>query len=134
MLNATRALAGIGVGIVSPVVPTYISESSPKHIRGRLTGMYQLFLVSVSSYVERRGVAETTHCSLGLRHCGLVLGELRPLQILRRRPNARIDMEASISNPNYSRYRASLQHDPSAGKPPMVSGARAFRRNAACPG
>lgn len=44
-LNLTRAIAGIGVGLVSPVVPTYISESSPKHIRGRLTGMYQLFLV-----------------------------------------------------------------------------------------
>lgn len=45
-LNLTRAIGGFGVGVVSPVVPTYISESSPKHIRGRLTGMYQLFLVS----------------------------------------------------------------------------------------
>ncbi|KAG8990476.1 hypothetical protein FRB90_001752 [Tulasnella sp. 427] len=44
-LNITRFVAGIGVGVVSPVVPTYISESSPKEIRGRLTGMYQLFLV-----------------------------------------------------------------------------------------
>ena len=41
-----RALGGFGVGVVSVVVPTYISESSPKHLRGRLTGMYQLFNVT----------------------------------------------------------------------------------------
>ncbi|KAG8828310.1 hypothetical protein FRC19_008426 [Serendipita sp. 401] len=40
-----RAIGGYGVGMVSVVVPTYVSESSPKHIRGRLTGMYQLFIV-----------------------------------------------------------------------------------------
>ncbi|KIM24283.1 hypothetical protein M408DRAFT_331817, partial [Serendipita vermifera MAFF 305830] len=44
-LYVGRAIGGFGVGMVSVVVPTYISESSPKHIRGRLTGMYQLFIV-----------------------------------------------------------------------------------------
>lgn len=41
-----RAIGGVGVGLVSVTVPTYVSESSPKHIRGRLTGMYQLFIVT----------------------------------------------------------------------------------------
>jgi sugar porter (SP) family MFS transporter len=44
-LYVGRAVGGFGVGMVSVVVPTYVSESSPKHIRGRLTGMYQLFIV-----------------------------------------------------------------------------------------
>ena len=44
-LYVGRAIGGFGVGMVSVVVPTYVSESSPKHIRGRLTGMYQLFIV-----------------------------------------------------------------------------------------
>jgi len=44
-LYVGRAIGGFGVGMVSVVVPTYISESAPKSIRGRLTGMYQLFIV-----------------------------------------------------------------------------------------
>ncbi|CAE6524291.1 unnamed protein product [Rhizoctonia solani] len=44
-LYCGRAIGGFGVGIVSVVVPTYISESAPRLIRGRLTGMYQLAIV-----------------------------------------------------------------------------------------
>jgi len=44
-LYVGRAIGGFGVGIVSVTVPTYVSESAPKSIRGRLTGMYQLFIV-----------------------------------------------------------------------------------------
>lgn len=44
-LYVGRAIGGFGVGMVSVIVPTYVSESAPKHIRGRLTGMYQLFIV-----------------------------------------------------------------------------------------
>ncbi|KIM24299.1 hypothetical protein M408DRAFT_234257 [Serendipita vermifera MAFF 305830] len=45
-LYVGRAIGGYGVGMVSTVVPMYVSESAPKHIRGRLTGMYQLFNVT----------------------------------------------------------------------------------------
>ncbi|CAE6470843.1 unnamed protein product [Rhizoctonia solani] len=44
-LYVGRAIGGMGVGLVSVVVPTYISESAPRLIRGRLTGMYQLAIV-----------------------------------------------------------------------------------------
>ncbi|KAG8930793.1 hypothetical protein FRC02_003665 [Tulasnella sp. 418] len=44
-LYVGRAIGGFGVGLVSVVVPQYVSESSPKHVRGRLTGMYQLAIV-----------------------------------------------------------------------------------------
>lgn len=37
-----RFLGGVGVGMVSASVPSYISECVPKSIRGRCTGMIQL--------------------------------------------------------------------------------------------
>ncbi|KAH8922832.1 MFS quinate transporter-like protein QutD [Atractiella rhizophila] len=38
-----RAVGGFGVGLTSAVVPIYIAECAPTEIRGRLTGMMQLF-------------------------------------------------------------------------------------------
>ncbi|KAF9041024.1 sugar transporter [Hymenopellis radicata] len=37
-----RFLGGVGVGMVSALVPSYVSECVPKAIRGRCTGMIQL--------------------------------------------------------------------------------------------
>ncbi|KAJ6544234.1 monosaccharide importer [Mycena capillaripes] len=37
-----RVIAGLGVGLVSCLVPMYQSECSPKNIRGLVVGMYQL--------------------------------------------------------------------------------------------
>jgi len=41
-----RLVAGLGVGGASMVVPLYISENSPRAIRGGLTGLYQLFIAT----------------------------------------------------------------------------------------
>jgi MFS family permease len=38
VLYFSRFLGGIGVGMVSALVPSYVSESVPKAIRGRCTG------------------------------------------------------------------------------------------------
>ncbi|KAI0091157.1 general substrate transporter [Irpex rosettiformis] len=38
----SRFFAGLGVGMVSALVPSYVSECVPKSIRGRCTGMIQL--------------------------------------------------------------------------------------------
>lgn len=40
-----RFLAGVGVGILSAVIPTYISEISPAELRGTLVSFYQTFVV-----------------------------------------------------------------------------------------
>lgn len=45
-LMSCRFVAGIGVGGASMVVPLYISENSPRAIRGGLTGIYQLFIAT----------------------------------------------------------------------------------------
>ncbi|ALE73391.1 major facilitator transporter [Pseudonocardia sp. EC080610-09] len=56
MLVGFRFVMGIGVGIVSVVVPMYLSELAPAHIRGRLTSLMQLlvtvgiFLAYVTAY------------------------------------------------------------------------------------
>lgn len=42
MFYFSRFFAGIGVGMVSALVPSYVSECVPKSIRGRCTGMIQL--------------------------------------------------------------------------------------------
>lgn len=41
-----RFIAGLGVGAASMVTPLYISENAPRGIRGALTGIYQLFIVT----------------------------------------------------------------------------------------
>jgi MFS family permease len=40
-----RFTVGLGVGAMSMVCPTYVSELSPKHIRGRITGLFQVVVV-----------------------------------------------------------------------------------------
>ncbi|KAI5838460.1 general substrate transporter [Morchella snyderi] len=41
-----RFISGIGVGAASMVNPLYTSENAPRAIRGALTGLYQLFIVT----------------------------------------------------------------------------------------
>lgn len=41
-----RLIAGVGIGIVSVVVPIYLAELAPAHIRGRMIVFHQLAIVS----------------------------------------------------------------------------------------
>ncbi len=60
MLVAGRAIAGLGVGIVSSIVPMYQSECAPRWIRGAVVSAYQwaitigLFLASIVAYATER--------------------------------------------------------------------------------
>lgn len=42
---AGRVVCGFGVGVMSVVCPTYVSEMTPKEVRGRITGMFQIVVV-----------------------------------------------------------------------------------------
>ncbi|KPI36135.1 Quinate permease [Cyphellophora attinorum] len=42
VLITGRAIAGLGIGAVSLIVPVYISETSPPSIRGRLVGIFEI--------------------------------------------------------------------------------------------
>lgn len=46
-----RLVSGLAIGIASTLVPLYIAEMAPKHIRGRMVGGYQLAIVSGSLIV-----------------------------------------------------------------------------------
>ena len=54
MFVAGRFFAGLGVGLVSALVPLYQSETSPKWIRGTIVGAYQLAITIVSIQEHKR--------------------------------------------------------------------------------
>lgn len=49
MFIAGRFFAGLGVGLISALVPLYQSETAPKWIRGTIVGAYQLAITIVRS-------------------------------------------------------------------------------------
>jgi sugar porter (SP) family MFS transporter len=46
MIYAGRAITGFAVGIITAVIPTFISELSPPPIRGQLTGFFEILYQS----------------------------------------------------------------------------------------
>jgi MFS family permease len=45
LMYAGRIISGAGVGLMSTVCPTYVAEMTPKDVRGRITGMFQIVVV-----------------------------------------------------------------------------------------
>ncbi|KAM5545505.1 hypothetical protein V8D89_000832 [Ganoderma adspersum] len=43
-IYAGRVIAGLGIGAISAVAPAYVSECSPKEVRGRITGLFQIMV------------------------------------------------------------------------------------------
>jgi SP family arabinose:H+ symporter-like MFS transporter len=65
LLIIARLIGGIGVGIASVVVPLYIAEISPAHLRGRMVSFYQ-FAIAVgvlAAYFSNAALLEVA------RHC-----------------------------------------------------------------
>ncbi|TFK19869.1 sugar transporter [Coprinopsis marcescibilis] len=55
LIYAGRVLAGYGIGAISAVSPAYVSECSPKDVRGRITGLFQIMVaigVMISYFVN----------------------------------------------------------------------------------
>ncbi|TDL14168.1 MFS general substrate transporter, partial [Rickenella mellea] len=59
-IYAGRVVAGIGVGAISAVAPAYVSECSPKDVRGRITGLFQIMVAIgvMLSYFINYGIAQ----------------------------------------------------------------------------
>ncbi|KAF9552160.1 general substrate transporter [Agrocybe pediades] len=54
-IYAGRVISGIGIGAISAVAPAYVSECSPKEVRGRITGLFQIMValgVMISYFVN----------------------------------------------------------------------------------
>ena len=70
-LVAFRLVGGLGVGVLSAVIPTYITEISPAEMRGTFVSFYQLFVVVgiLAAYCANwllAGTALNWHLMLGL--------------------------------------------------------------------
>jgi MFS family permease len=54
-IYAGRVISGLGIGAISAVAPTYVSECSPKNVRGRITGLFQIMVaigVMISYFIN----------------------------------------------------------------------------------
>lgn len=64
MLIVGRAVAGLGIGAASLIVPVYIAETSPPSIRGRLIGIFEVCTITNNSLdsFPRQGVLTLVDC------------------------------------------------------------------------
>ncbi|EDR12046.1 uncharacterized protein LACBIDRAFT_183424 [Laccaria bicolor S238N-H82] len=60
LIYAGRVISGFGIGGISAVAPAYVSECSPKDVRGRITGMFQIMVAIgvMISYFINYGVSQ----------------------------------------------------------------------------
>ncbi|KAH9021305.1 general substrate transporter [Lactarius pseudohatsudake] len=60
-----RVVSGFGIGAISAVAPAYVSECSPKQVRGRITGMFQIMVATgvMISYFVNFGIGLHIHNS-----------------------------------------------------------------------
>ncbi|KAF8151348.1 general substrate transporter [Crassisporium funariophilum] len=58
LIYAGRVISGFGIGAISAVAPAYVSECSPKDVRGRITGLFQIMVATgvMISYFINYGV------------------------------------------------------------------------------
>lgn len=58
-IYAGRVVAGLGIGGMSSITPVFVSENCPPNVRGRIAGLFQIFLVlgMVFAYWLDYGVA-----------------------------------------------------------------------------
>lgn len=99
-----RFIAGLGTGGASMMAPVYISENSPRAIRGAVTGLYQLFIVVGIMLSYWINVGPTPYMEI---HEELMLYLVRlPRSSQRRRPMGR-----SSRNAIYPPIPSLLHHD-----------------------
>ncbi|KAJ3513674.1 hypothetical protein NLJ89_g2823 [Agrocybe chaxingu] len=65
-IYAGRVISGIGIGAISAVAPAFVSECSPKEVRGRITGLFQIMVATgvMISYFVNYGVG--IHIPMGV--------------------------------------------------------------------
>ncbi|KAF9457604.1 general substrate transporter [Collybia nuda] len=55
LIYAGRVISGFGIGGISAVAPAFVSECSPKEVRGRITGLFQIMVaigVMISYFIN----------------------------------------------------------------------------------
>ncbi|RDB18783.1 putative quinate permease [Hypsizygus marmoreus] len=83
LIHAGRVIFGFGTGGISAVAPAYVSECSPKDVRGRIMGLFQIMVAVgvVISYFINYGVNE--HIKTGANVWRILFGfQLVPAGIM----------------------------------------------------
>jgi len=59
MIYGGRVISGVGIGGISAVAPAFVAECSPKNVRGRITGLFQIMVAAgvMLSYFINYGVS-----------------------------------------------------------------------------
>ncbi|KAG6871919.1 hypothetical protein C0995_014886 [Termitomyces sp. Mi166 len=59
LIYAGRVISGFGIGGISAVAPAFVSECSPKEVRGRITGLFQIMVAAgvMLSYFINFGIS-----------------------------------------------------------------------------
>jgi SP family sugar:H+ symporter-like MFS transporter len=72
LLSVCRFLAGVAVGAASVLSPAYISEVTPAHVRGRLSSIQQVMIISglTGAFFMNYYLAATAGSSLGVFWAG----------------------------------------------------------------
>lgn len=96
-IYAGRVVSGIGIGAISAVAPAFVSECSPKEVRGRITGCFQIM---VSTRATGATIVET---SLGANlTCASHKGRVRRDDILLCELYVRDFVSSSVTFPSLS--------------------------------
>ncbi|KAK0236220.1 general substrate transporter [Armillaria nabsnona] len=83
LIYSGRVISGVGIGGISAVALAYVSECSPKEVRGRITGLFQIMLATrgVLSYFINYGIG--VHISSGANVWRIPFGvQLVPASIM----------------------------------------------------
>ncbi|EDR07128.1 uncharacterized protein LACBIDRAFT_250584 [Laccaria bicolor S238N-H82] len=61
LIYGGRVVSGFGIGGISAVAPAYVSECSPKDVRGRITGLFQIMVALgvMISYFLNYGISQS---------------------------------------------------------------------------
>lgn len=80
-LSTGRFVEGLGLGGATMIAPTYVSENSPRAIRGLLIGFYQLFETMGAMIAFFIDYGSLLHIEVRLAP-GLALSSRRCFQVL----------------------------------------------------
>jgi sugar porter (SP) family MFS transporter len=73
-IYAGRVIAGLGVGGMSSVTPLYVSENCPPKIRGRVTGLFQEFIVIGVTFAYWLNYGVALHVPAGTKQWRIPVG------------------------------------------------------------
>jgi sugar porter (SP) family MFS transporter len=74
MIYGGRVVAGLGIGGMSSVTPIFVAENCPPEVRGRITGLFQEFLVLGSTFAYWLDYGVSLHIPVSTKQWRIPVG------------------------------------------------------------